>query len=120
MVRTPVSLRDIPATLMDLSGVTSPAFPGRTLRTYWTDSMAPMTPVISETWGPGPTRKFRALVADGFHAIWSADSAELYEFSADPAETRDLSHAPEGAGRIAGLRGVLDSLTGAGRTDVIQ
>jgi arylsulfatase A-like enzyme len=120
VVRTPVSLRDIPATLMDLSGVTSPAFPGRTLRTLWTDSMAPMTPVISETWGPGPTRKFRAIVADGFHAIWSADSAELYEFFADPAETRDLSHTLEGAARIAGLRGMLDSLAGPGRTGVIQ
>ena len=110
VVDMPVSLRDLPATIKDLAGVGGPRFPGRSLRDTWTGMLEESRPVISETWGPGPTRKFNAIIADDFHAIWSVDSAELYRFSEDPEETRNLAGTPEGADRLAALRQVLDSV----------
>jgi hypothetical protein len=70
--------------------------------------------VVSETWGPGPNRRFKAVVADGYHAIWSADSAELYNLSADPEERTNLAPSPEGMARLAVMRGLIDSAAGRG------
>lgn len=114
VVSTPVSLADLPATVMDLTGTGGRAFPGRSLRPGWTGNGEPAGPVVSETWGPGPIRRFTAVVADDYHAIWSADSAELYSLSADPEETTNLARTPGGPARLGALRTLLGSAIGRG------
>ena len=115
---SPVSLADLPATIMDLTATimdltaTSTTFPGRSLRAGWSGSETSRRAVISETRGPGPERRFEAIVADDFHAIWSANSVELYSFSGDPGETRNLASSSEGAALLATLRQALDSAAG--------
>jgi arylsulfatase A-like enzyme len=48
-VPAPVSLRDIPATLLDLTGVPAPAIPGTSLRAAWTEGgAATLSPAFSE------------------------------------------------------------------------
>jgi arylsulfatase A-like enzyme len=114
VVELPVSLADLPATIMDLTGTAGATFPGRSLRSGWNASADPGRVVISETWGPAPQRRFQAIVAEDFHAIWSADSVEWDSFSGDPAETRNLAGTPAGAARLATLRQALDSVVGGG------
>ena len=89
-VTDPVSLRDLPATITDLAGPIARQFPGRSLRQNWIGQVDP-APVISETSGPSPRRWFKSIVFGGRHAIWSADSTELYDFPGDSAEGRTLA-----------------------------
>ncbi|MEO8200434.1 MAG: sulfatase-like hydrolase/transferase [Gemmatimonadota bacterium] len=113
VVDNPVSLRDLPATLLDLSG-SDGRLPGESLRPWWTAGARPITgPVISETAGPSPKRRFQATVSGGFHAIWSLDSVELYDFSRDSAEMTNLATTPSGIARLGQLRASLDSAIGS-------
>ncbi|MGE0352462.1 MAG: sulfatase [Gemmatimonadales bacterium] len=113
-VASPVSLRDLPRTMLGLAGLAADTFPGSSLARYFDESAPAFSgdPVISETSGPGPARRFRSIVASGMHAIWSADSVELYDFVRDPAELRDLSRTPEGAATLRRMETVLDSVSG--------
>jgi arylsulfatase A-like enzyme len=110
VVATPVSLQNIPATIMALTRARGEAMPGQSL----TDSVreASPRPVISQTSGPGPARRFESIIADGYHAIWSADTTELYSFSGDPDESADLARTVDGGTILRSLRLRLDSLVG--------
>ena len=108
VVNRPVSLMDLPATVMDLTGARGSAFPGQTLRSVWNGTSDSARLVISETWGPGSNRRFKSVIADDYHAIWSIDSAELYRWSADPEEKDNLAPAPEGSS-LSGLRRKLEA-----------
>jgi arylsulfatase A-like enzyme len=107
IVRAPVSLRDLPATVVDRLGMAQGSpFPGRSLARHWdgaAESVAE-TPdlVISEVEAPpeaDPNRgrspagrgPMRSLVWGGMHYIRNGDGREeLYDFEADPAEEHDL------------------------------
>jgi arylsulfatase A-like enzyme len=110
-VSDPVSLRDLPATVMDLAGRQS-RFPGRSLRAAWSGTADITIPVISETSGPSPRRWFKSIVASNRHAVWSADSTELYDFTADPAEIRTLSGERTGAEELDSLARTFQRETG--------
>jgi len=108
VVFQPVSLRDLPATIMDLTEAKGSGFPGRSLRRAWSGAPDSTEVIIGETWGPGPQRRFQSVVAEDFHAIWSADSVELYSLSGDPAEINDLARTTTGASVLARLRASFD------------
>lgn len=108
-VNHPVSLREIPATVMDLVGGEH-QFPGKSLRGAWTGT-PDSTAVISETSGPSPRRWFKSVIAEGRHAIWSADSIVLFDF-ADSLELRNLVTRGQPDPALDSLAGIFEGQTG--------
>jgi arylsulfatase A-like enzyme len=107
VVVAPVSLRDIPATIVDLLDLKADApFSGHSLSRFWTSVMPavdfPAEPLLMEAGKPpGLTNQGRepvakgpmqAIVADGMHYIRSADGLEeLYLLSSDPEEQSNVA-----------------------------
>jgi arylsulfatase A-like enzyme len=110
VVAEPVSLSDIPATVIDLLGLgTDAQFPGRSLSRFWRRSDRAVStlgdPLLMETGKPEvltnqgrePAAKgpMSSVVARGMHYIRTADGLEeLYMLNADPDETINLAAAP--------------------------
>jgi len=108
-VTTAVSLRDIPATIMDLlgRGAASP-FPGRTLLRF-VDSVPSSGPAAPDTiWAsvrhasgqppnyPVSKGDMQSLLRGRYHYIRNGDGREeLYDIAADPLEQQDLSRVLE-------------------------
>ena len=114
-VLEPVSLADVPATILDLAGkgVRSP-FPGKSLAPLWHGERptAGYRPIISElywvpnqpAWYPVSGGNMRSLVRGRYHYIAGPGAREeLYDIVTDPFEHRDL--AP-----VAALADTLDAL----------
>ena len=101
IVPGPVSLRDLPATVVDLLGLghESP-FPGHSLARYWSRASTPSAgtdePILSETAdqvnGTAITAPAgRSLLKENKLYIRKKDGhEELYDLATDPAESRDL------------------------------
>ena len=109
-VRDPVTLRDLPATIVDLVQLgDKDRFPGNSLAQFWnrttnTDS-ATRSPLLSEaTVGPDtkphePLFKgdMRSLVIDRKHYILNGDGREeVYDLDSDPQENQDLAGSDQG------------------------
>jgi len=108
-ISEPVSLRDLPATVVDLSGLGS-AFPGWSLAECWRKSSgvgkARATRAVSEVdipvvigpeRGHGPKQRgfTMSLVAEGLHYLMDIQGTEeLYDVAADPRELRNLKDDP--------------------------
>jgi arylsulfatase A-like enzyme len=112
VVTAPVSLRDLPATIVSMLGrsvqSTSP-FPGHSLVPTWSSppgsSPPPTSPVLSEidtpaegdpNQGSSPVCRgpLRSLVEGEFHYIRNGDGhEELYNLQDDPLETHDLAYS---------------------------
>jgi arylsulfatase A-like enzyme len=97
-VTEPVSLRNIPATVVDLLGLTaSSPFPGHSLARHWSvdgprEEGTADDPVQSEL----PELGLRSLRIGPKVYIWHADGAEqLFDVRADPAEDCNLVDAPD-------------------------
>jgi arylsulfatase A-like enzyme len=127
-----VSLRDIPATVMNLLGApgSDGTFPGSSLARYWDGSLrsgvdSAEEPVLSEV-SVGirksdsvPTSKgpMQSLVSGRYHYIRGGDGREeLYDVEADPWEQQDLSRLPDGSRMVGALRAELQSILLRGRT----
>jgi arylsulfatase A-like enzyme len=109
-----VSLRDVAATVMDLTNLGSKStFPGRSLARYWRSSPEPSDAasgaVFSELkyaggfpqWFPIARGDVQSLVANGYHYIKNGDSREeLYDWLEDPWEQNDLSGTEEGRNKV--------------------
>jgi arylsulfatase A-like enzyme len=122
----PVSLRDLPATILDLLGLErAGAFPGRSFADLWDrdrrTSRAARDPLLMETDTPNllanqgrePVAKgpMKSLVAGGFHYIRSADGTEeLFDLKGDPEETVNAAIYPDAATSLEGFRGALRSM----------
>ena len=103
-IAQPVSLRDLPSTVVDLLGLRGPSpFPGRSLARYFPGGPAP-TPfdddyLLTETSDevsktPIDATRARSLLHDGKVYIRNKDGTEeLFDHAADPAESHDLSKA---------------------------
>jgi len=97
-----VSLRDLPATIMDLVGVPRPGFPGASLARFWNGAppaAAGQAPIVAEvghaTGLPGSypvsVGDMRSVVTGGLQLIVNGDRRqELYDLGADPWERHDL------------------------------
>jgi arylsulfatase A-like enzyme len=105
-VGRPVALRDIPATIADLSGLASEVtFPGRSLARFWSnDSTVPVGPdtlLMTVEYNPRLPKgnpidqgSMRALVLDTLHFIVNGDQREeLYRIQ-DPGERTNLAPQP--------------------------
>lgn len=111
------SLRDVPATVLDLAGLGTDVFPGRSLRRFWSDEFGPDpytgSPVMASV-NMGmrvpdsyPTAKgnMRAMFAGDLHYIWNGDdSDELYDLAKDPGEEHNLATTPDGRATAARMR----------------
>jgi arylsulfatase A-like enzyme len=107
-VRTAVSLRDLPATLLDLTGQGGEAsrFPGTSLASLLSDTTAVASAVVSEVSAgintapnePVSRGAMKSIFDGTGHYIRNGDGVEeLYSYRADPGETED--RAKRGAGR---------------------
>jgi arylsulfatase A-like enzyme len=121
VVSEPVSLRDLPATVVDLLGlpVGSP-FPGRSLAGLWgRDAGAdrdPVSPALSEVSappvlpasrgrGPAPRGFAMSLVAGSRHYFRDSFGAEaLFDWDADPSELHDLKNSTDGVASMSRLQ----------------
>jgi arylsulfatase A-like enzyme len=120
VVVEPVSLRDVPATVVDLLSLGRDApFPGRSLTRFWGPDRKPdgplPEPLLMETsklllltnQGREPAAKgpMKSLVAGGMHYIRSADGLEeLYALRSDPEEQLDTAGLPMSRGILQGFR----------------
>jgi len=111
VVAEPVSLCDLPATVVDLLGLGRDApFPGRSLTQLWQrpdqTALIPAEPLLMETGKPEllanqgrePAAKgpMKSLIARGMHYIRTADGREeLYRLSSDAEERVDLARSPD-------------------------
>jgi hypothetical protein len=107
LVVEPSSLRDIPATIVDLLGPGQDGpFPGRSLARFWRGDgqgdKAPSEPLLMETTKPlvltnegrEPAAKgpMKSVVAGGMHYIRSGDGTEeLFNLRSDPEEGLNLA-----------------------------
>jgi arylsulfatase A-like enzyme len=110
-VSEPVSLRDLPATVVDLLGLDAGStFPGGSVAAYWRRTPGAGEPHVSKALseveiplvigperGRGPNQRgfTLSLVADGLHHLLDIRGVEeLYDLAADPRELRDLRSDP--------------------------
>ncbi|MBA3557835.1 MAG: sulfatase [Gemmatimonadaceae bacterium] len=128
VVRAPVTLRDIPATVMDLAGFaksSESSFPGFSLARQVAEGKNEFAPaggstVLSSLFPmPGWTRKdfpvfkgkMASIVRGTLHYIRNGDGREeLYDFTSDPLEQRDLVPGRQQQDALAALRFSLDSV----------
>jgi arylsulfatase A-like enzyme len=125
-IAEPVSLRDLAATIVELSGIEDRGvFPGRSLAVHWEgDSLAhrePAPPVVSELrpphwapllprWYPVRHGEMRSAVAGRHHYIRNGDTTEeLYDLEQDPEEAHDLAATDEGRRALPALRAAIHS-----------
>jgi arylsulfatase A-like enzyme len=124
-VDEPVSLRDLPATIVDRLGLSAGSpFPGRTLAKHWFSppggALGEVTPSISEMAGAGAFRQTGAetglerrdvqmsLVAHGLHFVRDGFGAEqLFDLSRDQSEKVNLINTAEGQRAARELRKLL-------------
>jgi arylsulfatase A-like enzyme len=123
-LREPVSLRDIPATVVELAKLPGESpFPGAPLARYALDaaSRAPATPrgMSVERWHRGGTLPawtgnagdmFGVVDGDRHYFIDAAGQEHLFDLSTDLDERVDLAGRPETAAERTRLRALIDSL----------
>jgi arylsulfatase A-like enzyme len=126
-VTTAISLRDLPATLLDLAGQGEEAgtFPGVSLATLWRHEATSASPVVSEVSAginaaPNEpvSRGAMASVIDATgHYIRNGDGIEeLYAYRTDPGELDDRAKRSEGRDTLPAYRAQLGQAVGAGTT----
>jgi arylsulfatase A-like enzyme len=123
-VRVPlnVTLRDVPATLLDIAGIDNAPISGNSLVTAWA-GVPPVSPLYSEVRTavripvryPNSAADLHSLFDSGLHYIFSsAGHEELYRFVDDPLEQVNLMSTAELPGDAERFRQVL--WTHLGRT----
>ncbi|MDQ3696995.1 MAG: sulfatase [Gemmatimonadota bacterium] len=113
-VRDPVSLGDLPATLLDLAQLASPRMPGRSLARFWqprpavahSELIGSYLTSFEDAWLARPRqRKIRSLVTKDLHWIRGFDGREqLYAHWRDPEERYNLVTDPSAKERLDSLR----------------
>lgn len=120
-VNQPVSLRDIAATVADLTAGPSD-FPGLSLRRFWDGPAAPaeaplvshLTKLINQPeWWPASPGEMYSLNDGRYRYIRNQVTGreELFDFAADPDEQHDLAKTPEGLRQLPGYRQILQGFT---------
>ncbi len=121
-VSAPVSLRNIPATILSLSGAASPApFPGIPLQRYWEAMDAggalPADTILTEltyvwdrpAWYPASRGNMRSFYDASLHLIRNGDGIpELYDRTTDPWEQAPVDLAAPQSRAVDTLRARLE------------
>ena len=122
-VQEPVTLRDIPATVMGLLELPNDGlFPGRSLARYWlnpgSEEPESLDPVLSELSHPSlrdgaPAEGYmRSLVTGDMHYIRNGDGTEeVYDLRIDPVELNNIIETPRGTNAAKSARHVLEQIT---------
>jgi arylsulfatase A-like enzyme len=120
-IDSPVSLRDLPATVLDLVGLNA-TLPGRSLRSLWQPGVVEPADAdrnagafseltynrFAHADDPIQLGLMRSIVHGRWHYIRNGDgSEELYDFRSDPDETDDLAAGEAGRAALTALRGAL-------------
>jgi arylsulfatase A-like enzyme len=113
-ITTPVTLRDLPATVLDLTG--GPAkgtFPGSSWASAWGvgERTGSTSPLLSELTWPDGEIAYALRVGDHEYIDWFQQREELYDLRNDPAEARNLARKDNGA-ITAPYRAFRDSVVG--------
>ncbi|MDQ3519633.1 MAG: sulfatase [Gemmatimonadota bacterium] len=105
-VSQPVSLRDLAATVMELTGSSQPGLSGHSLAGILAgDTSAKVSRAFSSL------GEMRSLLDDEFHYLTDPTGSEhLYAFRRDPQEQRNLAQSPEFRSHVARLRISADSI----------
>lgn len=123
-IREPVTLRDLPATVLDLVGFQGDDyFPGYSLARFWNsegDSCKPEeNTLLAEVRAgintpesePISKGKMKSLVSGGYHYILNGDGREeLYDFVDDEDEESNLAGLEEGRGMLPRFRRLLSEV----------
>lgn len=117
-VKAAVSLRDVAATVMDLTHLENKAtFPGESLARYWNGSLPPKplggAGVLSELkyaggfpqWFPISRGNMQSLAFRDYHYIKNGDGQEeLYNWHDDPMEQANLAGSDHGRSKLVHFR----------------
>jgi arylsulfatase A-like enzyme len=108
------SLRDLPATLLDLVGLPNPGLPGNSLTRRWSFGAEPDTlraalsyNRLLPKWPPSPILRgsMRTVVLDSLQYILNGDGVEeLYHLGQDSWELHNLAARPEYQAELARYR----------------
>ncbi|HEX6134255.1 MAG TPA: sulfatase [Longimicrobiales bacterium] len=119
-ITSPVTLRDVPATVLALAGISSDSgFPGTSLTNLWMAQDSTRSAIVAEvTQGvnvdstfPNARTGLGSVVDGRYHYIRNGFGEEqLFDWVADSMEVRDLAGRPEGSDPLVRLRQVLDSV----------
>jgi arylsulfatase A-like enzyme len=124
----PISLRDIPATVVNLLGMAgSSKFPGRPLtesaiestRSSHALSEVDIPLVIGPERGSGPTQRgfVVSLVDEGLHYLLATNlTEELYDIAADPGELHNLKNDPRRKPALGRFRGKVLGILASNRS----
>ncbi len=125
-IDTEVSLRNLPATLLDMVGIqNATGIAGTSLSEHWRDrdpsrarpSGVPVLAEVDEGRNNDPSEPIsrgpmKAILSDGLHYILNGDGVEeLYDYQEDPREETDLSTDPGSQEALRRLRSALQSLS---------
>jgi arylsulfatase A-like enzyme len=122
-VTTPVTLRDIPATIADLSRIGATGMPGKSLAAFWRSGSAISSPVFARV-----TRHRRtppelpifhgtmtSVIEGNLHYIRRGDgNEELFDLAVDPREGQNLARVSVHQQSLARLRELSRRLHGTG------
>lgn len=116
-VNAPVTLRDLPATILELVTHSSSPLPGQSLARFWNGSASDsailsavnLAPIRPGLYPEGSTAEMRSVVQWPYHYIKAPDdSEELYDLRQDPDENHDLTEQDEYEEVIEQLRRIPD------------
>jgi arylsulfatase A-like enzyme len=121
-VRQTVSLRNIPATVMDLLSLDD-SFPGQALSRFWAGDTPPGETALSLTsrgvripdWFPSAGSDLASIVADSMHYI-RGTGEQIFDWRHDQKEQTNLADTTRASGLLAHLRGLLESARAGGGT----
>jgi arylsulfatase A-like enzyme len=111
IISAPVSLRDLPATILDITRIPDDyGIPGTSLIPIVGDSTASVSEVVSGralTLAP----EVQSLISDGMHYIRKVDGGEeLYHIEHDSLEQQSLVASRDSHSALSALRAKLDSI----------
>jgi arylsulfatase A-like enzyme len=132
VVAEPVTLRDLPATVLDLLKLPSPgSIPGNSLSSRWNlvgdSSRVSISPVLSEVrrvrngpaWYAVAKGDMQAIVIGNYHYIRNGDGREeLFDIVADPWEKTNLGGSVRYATALVAARSALDAAVRVGKGSV--
>jgi arylsulfatase A-like enzyme len=110
VIDSPVTLADLPATIVQLAGFETTLFPGSSLASLWQDS-------ATSSYSPARRLPFAAwqdhfalVLGDTLYIRKARSAEELYDLASDPAQKRNLIHEAESEAVLQRARETVDNL----------